>query len=360
MAILLIAALKVIMASILALAASGALYQYVGTKLDEQKYPPIGTMVDIGGYKLHMIDSSSADKPGQNNNGPTVVMDAGWGCNSLDWQLVQPEIAKFTRVVSYDRAGYGWSDASPLSRTSENIAKELHTMLHNAGIPAPYILVGHSFGGINVRFFANKYPDEVVGVILVDSLPEKIFQKLPVFWYEKSMSSMMYLKNVMKSYFGISRIMSDLGIDKFHQQLKIYPNFQTYLSSFEQACEQAYFSKKITTKFIEAYENEKFYIVENAAQLQKAGGLLGDKPLIVLTPRTSWPEENDDFNKIWQELQAGLVTQSFRGKQIIVEKSNHMIPIEQPEIIAAAVEAMWRSRVESIREMVAELCNAKE
>ena len=105
------AVLKTIAATTLLLASSGALYQYIGTKLDEQKYPPIGKMVDIGGYKLHMIES------GQNNDGPTVVMDAGSGASSLDWQLVQPEIAKFAHVITYDRAGNGWSDASPLPRT---------------------------------------------------------------------------------------------------------------------------------------------------------------------------------------------------------------------------------------------------
>src|SRR3989338_11705778 len=112
------AVLKIVAASIVALAGIGALYQYVGTKLDEQKYPPIGRMVDVGGYKLHMIES------GQNSNGPIIVMDAGSGCNSLDWQLVQPEIAKFARVITYDRAGNGWSEASPLPRTSENVVKE--------------------------------------------------------------------------------------------------------------------------------------------------------------------------------------------------------------------------------------------
>ncbi len=337
MAIIRIVALKMVMVCIFALAGSGALYQYIGTKLDEQKYPPIGRMVNIDGYKLHMI------KAGQNNNGPTVVIEAGAGSNSLGWQLVQPEIAKFVRVITYDRAGHGWSDASPLPRTSENIVKELHAMLHNAGIPAPYILVGHSFGGFTVRLFASMYPDEVAGVILVDALNEKDFQKRPSTLYENSWNYIERLKKLMKSYFGIARIMSDLEIDDIHKQLKNYSPFQAYPVSHQQAC----FAKMLTNKFVASDIDERSNFVEDAEQLRQAGGLLGDKPLIVITAGKPWPgKENDDLNSVWPELQTDLVTKSSRGKQIIAEHSDHMVNLEQPEII-----------VQAVREMVDELRN---
>lgn len=103
---------------------SGASYQYVYTKLDERAFPPLGKLIDIGGYRLHINCS------GQGTS--TVILDSGLGFNSLDWTLVQLEIAKFTRVCSYDRAGNGWSDASPIAKTSQNIVDELHTLLKNA------------------------------------------------------------------------------------------------------------------------------------------------------------------------------------------------------------------------------------
>ena len=168
---ILISSLKIAGALIAALAGSGTTYQYVATKLDEQKYPPIGKMVDVGGYKLHMID--------QGTGGPPVVMDAGLAGYCLDWSLVQPEIAKFTRAITYDRAGYAWSDESPLERTSENVVKELHTMLHNAGVPAPYVLVGQSIGGLNMQLFANMYPNEVAGIVLIESSHKDQMEKLP-------------------------------------------------------------------------------------------------------------------------------------------------------------------------------------
>ena len=125
--------------------------------------------MDIGGYKLHLNCTG--------DNGPVVVFDSGLGNNSLEWALVQSEIAKSNRACSYDRAGYTWSDESPLERTSQNIVEELRNLLKNAEIPGPYILVGHSFGGFNVLLYANKYPEEVAGVVLVDSSHEDLLKK---------------------------------------------------------------------------------------------------------------------------------------------------------------------------------------
>ncbi|MCB1109450.1 MAG: alpha/beta hydrolase, partial [Chlamydiia bacterium] len=142
----------------------GLVYQWIGTKVDQRRYPPLGEMVDIGGYALHLNC--------QGKQAPTVILDAGMGLNSLDWSLVQPKIAEFARVCSFDRAGYGWSDASPLVRTSQSIVEELHQALIRADIPPPYILVGHSFGGANMQLFASYYPEKVFGIVLVDSSSE--------------------------------------------------------------------------------------------------------------------------------------------------------------------------------------------
>ena len=325
------------------LATAGALYQYVGTKLDEQKYPPIGKMVDVGGYKLHMIDLGTSiegqptTKPDEALAKITVVIETGSGESCLGWQLIQPEIAKFARVISYDRAGYAWSDASPLSRTSENIIKELHAMLQNSNVSGPYILVGHSFGGLNMQLFANTYPGEVAGVILVDSLNEKDFQKRPITLYENSVNYAIRYKKIMESYFGMKRLESDFEIDEIHNLLKDYPEFFAYLGSFQQAC----FAKALTTKFVVSDLEERSHFVDDAEQLRKSENLLGDKPLTVISAGKPWPgKENDDLNRVWPELQADLVTKSSRGKQVIAENSGHRINIEQPEIIVEAVREM--------------------
>src|SRR5213595_2961527 len=108
---------------------------------------------------------------------PTVVFDSGWEDWAPAWSKVQPEVAKWTRTCSYDRAGAGFSDPGPMPRTSVRIAQELRTALHNAGVKGPYILVGSAFGGDNVRTFADLYMDEVAGLVMVDADPDDLEPK---------------------------------------------------------------------------------------------------------------------------------------------------------------------------------------
>ena len=142
-------------------AVAGFIYENISESRDRRFHPMPGQRIDVGGYKMHI------DCLGQGT--PTVILDSGLGDSYISWHKVQPEIAKFTRVCSYDRAGLGYSDSSPHPRTSKVMAEELHTLLHNAGISPPYVLVGHSMGGFNVRLFTSLYRSEVAGMVLVDS-----------------------------------------------------------------------------------------------------------------------------------------------------------------------------------------------
>src|SRR5215211_3657857 len=149
---------------ILGLAVLGTVYQIVGTALDQRAYSPPGQMIDVGGYRMHLYCT------GVNQDGSsTVILETGLGSTSSTWARVQPEVAKATRVCSYDRAGMGWSDPGLPPRDAKHIAQELHTLLHNSGIAGPYVLVGWSYGGLYVREFAGQYGDEVSGLVLLDS-----------------------------------------------------------------------------------------------------------------------------------------------------------------------------------------------
>src|SRR3712207_6054260 len=151
---------------VLILLLAGVVFQFVVTRIDERIYPAPGELVAVGGYNLHLNCTGEAGRA------PTIVMDFGLGGTVLDWQRVQPELAKSTRVRTYDRAGMGWGDPGPQPRSSHRIVSELHTLLGNAGVAGPFALVGHSFGGTNMQVYASLYPNEVAGMVLVDSALE--------------------------------------------------------------------------------------------------------------------------------------------------------------------------------------------
>lgn len=137
---------------------------------DALKNPP-GQRLNVGGYKLHINC--------QGEGRPVVILDAGVGGFSLEWQAVQSSLARQTKVCAYDRAGYGWSDMGPLPRTTARVGQELHTLLHKARLNPPYVLVGHSFGGYSVQYFARTWSDEVAGLVLVDSSHPEQVERLP-------------------------------------------------------------------------------------------------------------------------------------------------------------------------------------
>lgn len=307
---------------------SGTAYQFISTKIDENAYPPPGKMIDVGGYRLHINCSGEG--------GPTVIFDAGAGCNSMEWSLVQPAVSKFTSTCSYDRAGNGWSDESPLERTSENIVYELHTLLKNANVPAPYVLVGHSFGGINVLLYANKYPDEVAGVVLVDSSHEDFLDKMP------KLPKPNYNMQLFLTYVGWTRIM------------------QTYFSTYKKSLEifpaevqNAYPAKTYTSMFIRTLLKEHASLDKSLKQLQLTGGKLGDKPLIVITAGKTFTAEEvgmsekqvEEIAKVWEVLQQDLVSKSTNSKQIIADYSGHIVTREQPEIIVEAISEIITNHI---------------
>src|ERR1043165_7689090 len=125
--------------------------------------PPPGRLIDVGGWKLHLNCTGE-----RRANQPLVVLESGVGDFSVEWSLVQPSVARFARVCSYDRAGDGWSELGPHSRTMHQIVYELHNLLDRAGERAPLVRVGHSYGGHLVRLYASTYPKEVAAMALLE------------------------------------------------------------------------------------------------------------------------------------------------------------------------------------------------
>jgi len=292
----------------------GASYQALEVRANARRFPPRGRLIDIGGYRLDLNCTGRGS--------PTVILESGAGVLAIDWKLVQPEIAQFTRVCSYDRAGYGWSDPGPMPRTSEQIAKELHTLMQKAGEKPPYVLVGHSAGGLDVRVYNGKFPNEVVGMVLVDATHEDQANVMPP-----------SMKKV-----------SDEQVKKFDQQTK----YQILLVRFGYARLTSSHRDEETVldlqpKFIEAMKSELDSFEEDGNEV-RAAGTLGDKPLIVLTagkeriPQRFSRRDFDAYIRIWvDDLQMREAHLSSRGKRIIVPDSGHMIPLERPDTIISAV-----------------------
>ncbi len=310
--------------------ATGAVYQWISTKLDEKRYPPPGQLVDMDGYKLHIHCMGDGT--------PTVVLDAGLGCDSLEWALVQPEIAQFAKVCSYDRAGYGWSEESPYPRTSEQIVEELHALLSRSNIRPPFILVGHSFGGLNVQLYAKRYPNEVFGLVLVDSAHEKSIEWLPPdpkqSWLEKMLCSPRIW--IFASQLGVYRLL-------------VHSSGSEQALNIPETTRNAILAHQSTTKQARASFQENFNFPDNLQQLKKAQLSFGSLPLTVIAagqaPNTdgmpdAWVQYFQKFLPAWRLLQQDLATRSSNGNLIIAENSDHMIPLHQPEIIVEAVKRM--------------------
>lgn len=312
---------------LLVLALSGAIFQFVTTRINDKRYPPPGKLVDVGGYRLHLRSAG--------NGGPTVVMDAGLGGASISWSLVQPEISKFTTVCSYDRAGMGWSDVGPRPRTSRQIVNELHALLNNAEIKKPYVLVGHSFGGSNMLLYASQYPDEVAGLVLVDSSHDKQLERLP--------KLPLPLRILDKSLPYLCKTLPPFGVGHLVMREKPDPRLPPAVREMNKAV-------RLRSQFASTVADESLSLKESFVQLRSSPIMLGDMPLIVLSrgkkaiPGLS-EELGNQFEQVWNELQADHTNRSRNGIRIIAEKSGHNIQYDQPELVIDAV----RRVVEAVR-----------
>jgi pimeloyl-ACP methyl ester carboxylesterase len=295
----------------------------------KKQYPPIGQMIDIGGYRLHMHAEGTGT--------PTVVLDAGAGGIGLSWELVRPAVAKLTRVVVYDRAGLGWSDPSPYPRDAHTMAVELHTMLMNAHIPGPYILVGHSLGGPVARQFAAKYPGEVAGMVMVDSAHEQQVKYFP--------EPIVKMVNSMKGMMGVMKLIGKLGVFALKPGL-IQIGDHDALSAELVARMRGVMAASDSHMEAMIAETESVY----AARTQPVS-TLGDLPLTVIShgqldanaiPPGMGQQVRDDYERAWQKLQVEITSLSRCGRRIVAERSGHNVMFDQPELIIESIVEMVR------------------
>jgi pimeloyl-ACP methyl ester carboxylesterase len=306
------------LATLLGLALVGYIYEPMAEAADAKAYPPPGQLVDVGGYRLHIHCTGTGS--------PTVVIDAGLGDWSTSWGgVVQPEVAKTTRVCTYDRAGMGWSEAGPLPRDAAQFAKELHTLLQNAQVPGPYVMVGHSLGGLPVRVFVHEYASEIAGVVLIESMNSQQSTGSPQDGQSQSSSqSQPFSFQAVLARFGVVRLLVKL------------PGIAPSLPDSE----AAYYPLYIRPQYAQATANEMQGMQASGAQAS-AVKTFGDLPLIVLTAKLN-------SNSDWLERQAELLQLSSNSQHLFAENSGHNVQAEEPDAAVAAIIQM----VEQIRQIV--------
>jgi pimeloyl-ACP methyl ester carboxylesterase len=310
--------LRWILVSLLLLAlfliVSGFIYENISEARDRRIRPMPGLLVDVGGKKIHINCSGEGS--------PVVVLDSGLGDTYASWRKVQPEIARFTRVCSYDRAGLGYSDSGSAPRTSKVIAGELHDLLEAATVAPPYLLVGHSMGGYDVRLYASLFSSEVAGMVLVDAshpdqhnrLPPEL-EKMEGTWQRQAK----FLEFSMP--FGIPRFLGFCGDDPVAR-----------------AAECNFHSARGGMAEWEAFP-------ASAAQTA-ATGSLGDRPLAVLShdpdrPLSGLPPDlARATNQAWEKMQEDLAHLSTRGTQTIARNSAHYIQTDRPDIVIDAIRSV--------------------
>jgi pimeloyl-ACP methyl ester carboxylesterase len=317
-------------------------------------YAQPGQLVDAGGFRLNLYCMGSGS--------PAVVFDSGFGDWAPAWSKVQPQIAKWTRACSYDRAGAGFSDPGPMPRTSVRIARELRTALHNAGIAGPYILVGSAYGGDNVRTFADLYTDEVAGLVLDDADPDDV--------EPKAMQE--------EAHRGHAGIPSDLrDCRNAIAQHKPLPELGSVSGRPQQTCAQQFFfrglpeaewSPGLNAKVLEIaqtkvamYDTDASEMEQTPADeawLQQHRRSLGSRPIRVLTSGNhavghleEKPPDTPKHLKYERETtlaQARWLTLSSNSKQIFTDNSSEYIQFDEPETLINAVREVYDQAGKSV------------
>lgn len=312
----------------------GAVYQAAGQAADRRAYKPAGELIDMGGFTLHLHCEGTGS--------PTVLLVAGAGDIGAIWEPVQLGLQEQTRVCSYDRPGLGWSDFAPGEQSIESQMTLLHNLLQTAEEPGPYIVVGHSIGGVMARTFAAAYPDETAGVVLVDSSVEGQFAALPDEISDSNEAAALV--------FSACRLVQPFGL------IRLLGLGNARAASFDLLSEDA--QKAVAATFHQTRGCRALQLDGAVADDVLESGtpfdpsLLGDTPLIVITRGLAEQDAEpgryssrqialfDETQEIWLELQAGLLNLSSESRQVIARRSGHYVHTTEPDVVIEAVQSL--------------------
>ena len=304
-------------------------------------YPPPGRLVDVGTHRLHIRCAGQGT--------PAVIFDAALGASSLSWSLVQPAIARVTTACAYDRAGFGWSDAGPVPRTAGRIADELYELLRREAVRGPYLLVGHSFGGLVTRLFASRHPGETAGLVLIEpAIPEEwveptadqrvlIARGRRLCGYGAAAArrglaravSVLVHRGALGLARGLVKIVSRGGLRREDEGIlapmwKLPPDARRVLG---QTWTQP--------KFFEALGSQIENVCVSAAEVvREAPAHYGHLPFVVMSSEAA--------NEHRLQADRALAMSSTRGRHMVVPDSGHWIPLDAPQAVIEAIVALVR------------------
>lgn len=305
-------------------------------KITDPVYTKPVELVDIGkGQRLNLYCLGSGS--------PAVILDAGMGDSTISWALVQPAISKKTRTCSFDRAGLGFSDAVRRPSTPINQSEDLHALLQAAHIKPPYVLVGHSSAGMNVRVYADKYRDEVVGLVIVDGSHEDQTERM---WSVDPGRRGYYKKNSDAQLKSLSKCVdyAKKGLVEGTPEFKLCIGDGSPDSQFSEAINAAQEKYFVTPKWQAASVSEQEnFSYKSADETRATRKNFGDMPIFVLThspPEKSKYETQDKRNRYtlaWEDLHLEVAAMSTRGVNSIVPNSKHYIQFDHPQVVVDTV-----------------------
>jgi len=328
--------LKVALKSLVVLIAlallAGIVYEQIGRKRDRTRLPQIGKSVNIGGRSLNIFCSGAGEPP--------VIFESGGAGPGLGWEPFQTEVAKFTQACWYDRAGEGWSDLGPFPRTSVAIANDLHELLKRAGVPAPYVFAGGSFGGLNSRIYGGLYPNEVAGMVLIDSAHEDELKRAPKAFLGRTAPR--YLWRPLQFAYEAAAFVGLLRITQSSPAQGKRPSQMTH--------EEIVAALRQQPKSVVGNVSAGIVLPESFAEAASVTRV-GDFPLIVMTAGQPIDFGDAELNKqaaayqqVWvHEIQPKLVRLSTHGRQIVFPNANHGT-IPQEAIVSAIREVVTEAR----------------
>lgn len=323
-----------------ALPVVGMLYQTLGAMNDRRRYLRLGRLVDLGqGRRVYVSDMGRT-----NGSVPAVVFESGIAATSQNWLHIQESVAAYTRAVCYDRSGLGWSSASPTERTPTNIARELKDLLHQAGVPAPYVLVGHSFGGLVVQRFASLYPDSVAGIVLVD--PMRTGEWPPVNERQRALLE----RGIRMAGFGVP--VARFGLARLATTSLLCRSGRTSRAFSRAAgeggrhvlqritCEVSKMPREVWPIVAAHWASPRYYrglaahlqaVPATVAEMHSAQG--ADVPILLLTPGSAEPLTPDQIRQIGPNV-----------RQSIACRSGHWIHLDEPELVLDAIRELVETR----------------